>query len=171
MNCKKCGVKIDKDARFCTSCGTKVSEEPKKASPQQKFGKLIEKLKEHLEFLGYSFEIIPPANEAGKPILLGKHSTEYKLNFWELKEDIILFSIDLSTKTKSSNDLYEFANKANEKYLLARAYIRNGEPVASLKSEAVWIGEYSKERFAVFIDQLRNDVRQLNAIEGFDKLL
>lgn len=27
MNCKKCGEEIDKDDKFCTTCGTLIEEE------------------------------------------------------------------------------------------------------------------------------------------------
>jgi hypothetical protein len=170
-HCKNCGVEIKEGSKFCVSCGTKVVDESQQTSVPQTFGKVAEKLKEHLEFLGYSFEVIPPTNDKGKPILLGKHPSEYKITFWELKDGVILFAVALSTKNKPSSALYEFANKANQIYLLARALVQDGDPTASLKSEALWIGEYSKDRFGVFIDQLRNDIRQLNGIKDFDNLL
>lgn len=171
MHCNNCGAKVKADAKFCVSCGTKVAYEEQKVPVAQSFGEISLKMKEHLEFLGYSFEVIKPTTEKGKPILLGKHASEYKLFFWEIKDDIILFGISLTAKTKASPALYEFANNANLKYLLARALIENAEPAANFKSEALWTGEYSKDRFGAFVDQIKNDLRQLNSIEGFDKLL
>lgn len=159
MNCKNCNNDLPIDAKFCNKCG--------KAAEYSK----LDKINNHLEFLGYTVEFIKASEDGGKDLYAARHSQHNSLIFLEIMPDFILFRVNLITKKKPSPEIYEYINNANSQLLGFKVYSEIEEGLIVLRFDCVYPGHYNKEIFGQFINILNNDVQNFyKSNENFNRI-
>ena len=141
---------------------------------RQKKG-VLQLIRSHMEFLGYSIERRKPRHDDEKPVFLGSHSRNNnrpRLRFLEPTPGIVLFSFHFNSSAKVSLETGKFFNKANkEMYLLKVYYEVSDDGNMSFCFEGVYCGEYSKSAFSHFHDTVQTDLRCFRNFEGHDAVI
>mgnify|MGYP002777119335 CR=1 FL=1 len=122
----------------------------------------LEHYKNHLEFLGYSIE------EVNEFSIFCRHTRRDSLRLFLLNRGAgVLAQMMFTFPERFKNDLiplYMYANELNSIFLFTKAFIRtfdDGTPALVLSS--VLEGDYSRQNFAVFLDNIEDDMKQFNA--------
>jgi hypothetical protein len=180
--CNNCGEQIDVNAKFCTYCGAKMqapemisgvkhSAAPKE--PQPKLNDNLEKISEHLEFLGYKLEKIKAKHKDSKDLIIATHIQKNNLVIISITPTMSLFKIQLTTKKRHVAEMDAFVNDANKALVFAKFYteIDSESKEVLLVLEAMYTGDYDKESFAEFIECFNGDANlRLVRVPGCDKL-
>jgi hypothetical protein len=170
MKCKKCENNLDKDSKFCTKCGEKVSAETSHVEKknEKKFeSQTIKEIKTHLEFLGYSSEF--DANNPSVVSLISRHSSKPTVTCNSSKENIV-FLISTWNGLKELNNIeqYKCLNKLTLANTFSQLVINND---GNLNIFSTYMGEYNKKRFGEFLDIFINDINRTINDETFIKLI
>jgi len=129
-----------------------------------------EKIKTHLEFLGYEPTIQDKRSEGG--LLVVQASSKQKPN-------LILWFNDNGTvgvksgwngmKKMETTEQWDFVNKCNSEVMfMARMYIDND---GDLQFQTVYMGDYDKTVFGNFIDIMNADISRVLSNPDFKRLL
>ncbi len=131
----------------------------------------IEKIKNHLEFLGYTIEESKPEKEGEKLVYLGTHPTKYNLIFTDFTPGIVMFRCQLATGKMFSEERMLFLNNANKTIGITKVYADENDKNMVLKFEAFYGGDYIKASFSEFIGAFEGDTGPgFRAVENFSKL-
>lgn len=160
MNCRQCGTKIDEDAKFCPSCGTKLE------IPQKSDLKNLTAIKNHLEFLGYSAELTEVKREDERNFLVAKHSKEPNFIAIEIQPNIVNFRSNFTTEKTKSSLMDSAINELGSKLDVANIYYEIEDGKAILRVDAVYTGEYSKDVFGRFFSLLNKDIAKIFLLES-----
>ncbi len=166
MNCINCGNQLSNDAKFCNMCGKPVEIIKSPIKPQNK---TLEKICDHLQFLGFNVEIVSE-KEGQKEYALARHAQKYNIAIMILTPNIILFKTNLITNRNSSPAADSFMNTANRTMACTKVYYDVEEGKMILRFEAFYIGEYSKEIFSEFFNVTENDMILFNKIENYQEI-
>lgn len=121
----------------------------------------------HLEFFGYTTESIEPKNKKEKQIFIARHAVKNNLVFFELAPSFLMFRVNLTTERKHHAAMDVAMNEINKVLTISKIYYEIETDKATLRIEAVYIGEYIKERFGVFLDLFINDQNKMYESEHF----
>lgn len=171
MFCNKCGNKLNDGHQFCNKCGTEVSIKEQNKENQNKECKnpTVKKMLEHLEFLGYTTSLL----EFDRDFVLATNQNRNNLIIRDLLDGYIMLSVRLRTKLKEqNNEANLIINETNKINFLSRCFIEidKEDEILILNFEAIFIGEYDKERFSTFIELLDKDVLNIRNVNNFDKV-
>lgn len=156
MKCKNCDKSIDKDSKFCPSCGEKIEKADKSLAVD------VEKeIIEHLEFLGY---------EINKLDLTAGNSQRYSAIYKGSKPNLIFSTItDIGTSFVSFYNMNEDKVKKNHKEALETINRMNNQALFcsfsitpdlnSFVCSALYLGKYNKKQFANFLDIFESDIQ------------
>ncbi len=160
MFCTKCGNKLKDDFNFCNECGAKISA--KEHEDQS-----IEKIKKHLEFLGY--KVINSATNDNASGIMVKKESDPIINFFPIviteSDNQIAVATMLKTKIKEENSETDLMLKETNSilFLFKSFFCENltdeTDKNLTLNFLAIFAGEYSKEKFLQFIERLEDDLR------------
>lgn len=180
--CHNCGKQIDANAKFCTHCGAKIQAETPvvadvkasvKQEPQPKLNENLEKISDHLEFLGYKLEKIKAKDNDAKDCIIAIHNQKNNVFIIAISPTMSLFKIQLSTKKKHVPAMDTFVNDANKALVFAKVYteLDSESKDVILMLEAMYTGNYNKESFAEFFECFQGDSNpRMYRIPGFEKL-
>lgn len=124
--------------------------------------KTVDQIGNHLEFLGYSVELINPT-EGAKPLLVARHGQHPSLLFWEMDTGMMLVRASFTVNNSSSRELKDAAiNEMSAVVNIVNPYYEvdtsNGN--VSVIFHAFYSGEYSKEVFGKFVNLLNTDIEK-----------
>ena len=124
---------------------------------------LLEEIANHLEFFGYAIEKIEREDAPNKFIYYASHERYCNLRFLEVYKNFLCFQLGHWHDEHSTNTsaLAEVFNKFNRKSTLAKFYFTSDEDGSRILvyTEAVFIGEYEKQSFALFHDRFQAEAR------------
>ncbi len=134
--------------------------------------KTMEKMADHLEFLGYRIEKKPTEEGVKKPYLLAQHPSNYSMFVIEFIPNFYLFRTNLSCSRSGSQAMNDFINKANKLMEISRIFY---DPIEETKGtiiriETIYIGEYQKQIFASFMEMLKKDQERISTMENYEKI-
>jgi|GEM_PF-1081510 len=111
-----------------------------------------EKIRKHLEFLGYTIEKKEPDLEEARARYYAKHGTYYNIHFFETSKNTVLFRAFIQTSRKANSALDIFINEANKAMTLSRIvyFLDEDSGHVVLVLEAVYVGKYAKDVFGEF---------------------
>lgn len=185
MFCVNCGKQIADDSTFCEFCGAKlVKEEISKevnalsSNPENdiKEGTQVEKTKEiknkelkqmadHLEFLRYEIEKLDIEGEL--EWVAARHSVHNNYVFHEITPYFVLFQSGIKLEKEYTSAMAESINVINKVLNITKVYYEVLDDFPVLRIEAVYVGEYSKEKFARFQDLYEKDQTSMTQLEDF----
>lgn len=123
---------------------------------------VLEYYKNHCEFLGYSVEVVDEFSIACR------HPRKDFIQLFSLEKSAgVMAQIVYAFPKKFKNDLltlYMYVNELNSYFLFMKAYISTDEnqpPIIILNS--VLKGEYSRQSFAIFMDNLDYEMTNFNS--------
>lgn len=132
--------------------------------------KTFEQVKNHLEFLGYTVNVIEPKDDNKLWGATAMHSSRNNLLVLELLPNLFYFTATLTTERKPSPEADKFINELNSKLDMCRVYYVVENELMVLKFEAILCGEYNKQAFSKFYELMEADHKKLTLLEGFDKV-
>ena len=128
----------------------------------------LEEIANHLEFFGYSIEKIEREDDLNKFIYYASHEKYCNLRFLEVYKYFVCFQLGHWHDEQSTNTsaLAEVFNEFNRKGMLAKFYYTqdNDSSRVYVYTEAIYIGDYTKQSFALFYDRFKADEK--NAFES-----
>lgn len=144
------------------------------AQPERKLEKMsithaLEYYKNHCEFLGYSVE------EEDEFCIVCRHARRDLLQLILLKQNIgVMAQIIYAFPKRFYNDLiplYMYVNELNSIFLFVKAHIsafEDSPPIIVLTS--VLEGEYSRQSFAIFLDNIDYDMKKFHSYPKTDDM-
>lgn len=127
--------------------------------------KKLDYIKNHLEFLGYKVEK-PEVAEGAQASLLAKHNTEP--NFWvvEINPNVLILRASFSITKPVSPQLDEAMNTLSATTDVSNPCYVVDDGQVTVRFDAPYTGEYSKEVFADFFSYLTKDVEKMYRIKS-----
>lgn len=138
-----------------------------------KMNENVEKICNHLEFLGYQLEKTKAKKANEKDFVLARHSQKNSVFILILSPNILLFKISLTTGKKHVPVMDAFINEANKVLIFAKMYYEIDKETQEVvvRLEALYTSDYKKEAFGEFFESFNFDVNpRLYKIPNFDKL-
>ncbi len=132
--------------------------------------KTIEQIANHLEFLGYKTEKKVSENSKEKDFFIATHPDNNSLLFWEYLS-FVSFRVNLTTPKKSPVEkLNKFIVDANKSINISKLTYDLEESDTCLRFNAVYAGDYSKEKYGQFYNAFENDQRIISKVDNFQEL-
>jgi len=129
----------------------------------------LQKIANHLEFLGYSIEM-KDSKEPGNPSFTAKNSQYPNLFVWEWQPGFTLISSSFIIENSSSLEQKHAAvNELSGKVDVVNPYYEQENGKRLLTFSTYYTGEYSKELFGKFISVLHKDIGKMYNIPSVNK--
>jgi hypothetical protein len=129
----------------------------------------LEKMANHLEFLGYSIQMNDP-KAGGNPSFNAKHSQYPNFFVWEWQPGLTLirssFAVDSCSSLEEKNAAI---NELSGKVDLVNPFYEQENGKGVLRFETFYTGEYSKEVFGNFISVVHKDIDKMYKIPSVTK--
>lgn len=124
----------------------------------------LKQMADHLEFLGYQIKRIELDN--GKELVTAVHPTNNNFMFFDLMTGFTLFRVNLSTEKRYEAEMDKAINRVNQDLGLSKIYYEMEDDIVVLRIEAVYVGEYKKERFGSFYELFENDQKRIFQLDA-----
>ncbi|MFZ1035603.1 MAG: hypothetical protein WAU61_05500 [Smithella sp.] len=133
----------------------------------------MENIAKHLELLGYRIDKGNYLTTNGKPYFIAYSDYENNLIVEEKLPRFIDIGVVIYTEKPLSNDMKDFANRANSFFEISRMFFSISEKTknADINFEATYIGDYSKELFGSFINIFKSDVNLIRTMNDYSKVI
>lgn len=186
MFCTKCGKKIEEGSIFCEFCGTEqvkvelaketeptvlepvkeLKNETLAEVPKEIINKELNKFADHLEFLGYEIEKLALDNIER---VVARHTNKNNCVFFQMMPNLSLFQVNFTTEKKHNPIMDVAVNSINKELGLSRFYYDIGKEdnLVVFRIEAMYVGSYSKEEFALFQDRFEKEQGLIFQHESF----
>jgi hypothetical protein len=130
------------------------------------------KFANHLEFLGYRIEKKTDTASSENPYFYAYHTTSNNIIVSAFAPNYYLFRTNLICVKPGSAAMADFVNKANKVMDISRFYWEpdTNTKGTNLRFEAIYMGDYSKQTFGLFIDMLRRDQNNILYMENYKKI-
>jgi hypothetical protein len=129
-----------------------------------------DKIKTHLEFLGYEVLITDGTKEPNGILMIKALSqAKYNLVMWFAPSGFIGVRSNWNgMKKMTAVEQWQFVNKCNSDMFMTRLYIdKDGDATF----QCVYVGEYDKTVFGNFVDGMQNDIRAVFNDSDVQRLL
>ncbi len=154
MKCPNCSTSLEKDSKFCQSCGYKVEKEENLTASD-----IPKKMLDHLEFLGYEIEKIGSDDKHQR--YLAKHDNRGNLAFNSVIPGgisfVCFYNLNKVKIEKDKTGILEIINRMNNQGLFCSFSL--SPDFNSLVCASLYYGEYDKKWFANFLDIFENDIQ------------
>jgi len=132
--------------------------------------KNIEKITNHLSFLGYQIEKLQMPSGNDKAWYVARHSKNHNIILIEITPAVTMLRVGLKTGKTLSNEMIIYVNTANKALTMNKVYFEISEGNVDVQFEACYSGEYAKEVFGEFYEMFQNDIRLFYGMENFNKI-
>lgn len=127
----------------------------------------LARYRNHLEFYGYRVE-----EEEG--VILCRHPRKYNLCLRAVpNRGVLVYTLYSVNPNVSRMDILEYVNHLNANLIFMKVYIDDDEDEgeSTLNIETFYEGDYDRTNFAILLDNIDSDIRQISSHELTEKFL
>lgn len=133
---------------------------------------ILDKIKTHLEFLGYEVTEPKKESEEAQDRLLARHPEKPNYLVLQMLPFALLFTATYSIEKGTAKEWDSVINEANQQAGLSRIYYNVDEKKEiTLVFEGVFIGEYSRELFGQYFERLQREPGLTLQLKSVQKLI